>query len=174
MPREWIGDLPAPLQQQRSYGDLDTEIWDLQAMGSHWYGDASGGDHSSIPVLRRCAHALVHISTEQHDYALLGSHIESLAGDNQTVNRSEMWPAIHLASRSFGDAVYHTDSQCLSEGFAALRHLHPKGSNADLWWALDTALEKRRGSFVIVWVKAHKTTTDIDYNDPFQPATVYR
>eukprot|EP00973_Karenia_brevis_P027473 3789422-Karenia_brevis.AAC.1 len=66
---------------------LTLPYWDLTQMPGHWYGDASGGEHSADPELRRVAWSIVLIGLEDHDFDLQGALSSALAGENQSVNR---------------------------------------------------------------------------------------
>ena len=98
---------------------------------------------------------------DDNNYELLGSLVSALPGERQTNNRAEMWPAIILAKHVSGDVVLHTDSLYLTQGFSKGRHLHPTGANADLWYALGCAIQRRQGNYHIQWVRGHITEIEV-------------
>ena len=71
------------------------------------------------------------------------------------MNRAELVPACVLAERTNGDIALHSDSKYVVQGYEKGRHLHPAGSNADLWARLGAAVASRAGSIRLVKVPAH-------------------
>ena len=123
----------------------------------------------ATPEIRRCAWGLIlmdNVGTDDDPaYDLKGTLCSPLPGNNQTVNRGEMWPAIHLASHSYGDGAYHSDSDYLVRGFRKGKHINPRGKNADLWALVDRATRERVGHFQIIKVKAHRDVGDLDVDN---------
>ena len=74
MPLTWLDDIPRPSNSAPvgAVGALrgDMTGWNVDLMGGHWYGDGSGGEHSSCPELRRVAWSLVNIGDESLDFCI--------------------------------------------------------------------------------------------------------
>ena len=171
-PTAWVEDIPPPPDHTHTHVDgcfaplpADAPL-QLENLG-HLYSDGTGGIHQSTAIMRRCAWALVAISkhTEQTglhltqpthlNHPLEGKVRAALAGPRQTVNRAELMPLLWLAQHTVGSGTLHSDSAYVVDGFAKQRHLHPAGSNADLWHALQQALAHRPGTILVHKVKAN-------------------
>ena len=55
-----------------------------------YYGDASGGDHSSLPMLRRCGTGIIHTKIICHEIKQIWGCRFKLLGIVQTVPRAEL------------------------------------------------------------------------------------
>ena len=164
IPQSWVEDLPAPAQQMelQGHGGLqDVQVVDLEQVAGTWHSDGSGGEHTRDPLLRRAAWSLVWLGSEQEQFEYKGAWLAALDGENQTVNRAELMPAIVFAEHTRGPARLHSDSAYLVNGFHKGYHLEPPKKNGDLWWRLGQALRNRQGSFTIAKVKAHQEVEQV-------------
>ena len=81
-----------------------------------YYGDASGGEYSAFPEIRRVGCRLVRV--DDTGTLMFGAHFP-LAGEIQTVPRGELYALVELIkqARPITDITYVTDNQWVSNSF---------------------------------------------------------
>ena len=98
-----------------------------------YYGDASGGEFTSYPSLRRCGCSVVQVS--ETDGSKLHAARFSLPGDIQTVPRAELYCIVWLATEVEPYSVVHcvTDNLGLYDTYNKGEAAGRLSSNADLY-----------------------------------------
>ena len=165
MPSSWFDSIPPPpeeppLQTSGLFSQLTLPI-DVSLLRGAWFTDASGGENSAIPLLRRVAWSIVLVDDLAHQHALEGVVASALAGRNQTVNRGELAPIVWLAENTSGNIAIDSDSKYVVMGLLKGKHMRARGKNADLWASLGQALLVRAGTFHVNKVPAHMTVDDV-------------
>ena len=69
-----------------------------------YYGDASGGDFSSLPMLRRCGAGIIHTKQIGNDIKQIWGCSLKLIGHVQTVPRAELFALHFLMQEAVEDA----------------------------------------------------------------------
>ena len=114
--------------------------------------DGSGGEHSSDPLLRRCAFAFVVLSGAGE---LLLSIRGPLGGVSQTVPRAELIAFLLIIEHTTGYLPVCTDSKYVYNGFSkGPRHHH--GYNKDLWARFWKTYSARNGICKLDWTPSHE------------------
>ncbi len=157
-----------PLHKWGTFADMpDDVVFDLDvepARSWRWYSDGSGGPDGKGPNWRRAAWALVAIRwcLEDQVWDFVGGFSAALAGDIQTVPRSEITPREFFLRRTTGSGTLHTDHADLLTAEAKQRWTEPQlAANPDLWQSIGEARASRRGVATLVKVKAHLDEADI-------------
>ena len=111
MPKGWC-KIPHPDPEERTY-------WGRDLHGSVGFGDASGGEHTADPRLRRVGWSYVTFDPEtwSNGQEPLSGSSGGLPGDIQTVNRGELWALGCFLADTSGDGTFVTDSQYVYRGF---------------------------------------------------------
>ena len=133
----------------------------LKGTGEHpvvAYSDASGGDFSSDPRLRRVGwgaavwDAGAVPSSSPPRSGILGA----LPGRRQTVNRGELWAAIQALRLCSGFVRLVVDSKYVERGFnRLLAGARRFASNRDLWGVLRATVVELDLTVVVVKVESH-------------------
>ena len=116
-----------------------------------YFTDGSGGDHGSVPSLRRCGCGIARLSSTS---AFVFGAFFALLGSAQAVPRSELVAMIVLcfllAPQSA--ATVHCDNLGTVNGM--LKH-KKHGLNTDLWRTLWETIGRKYLTTTPIWVKAH-------------------
>ena len=79
---------------------------DFKKVSSGIYdGDASGGDFSSLPMLRRCGAGIIHTKTIGNEIKQIWGCSFKLIGTAQTVPRAELFALHFLMQEAVEDAL---------------------------------------------------------------------
>ena len=145
--------------------EMHTSEWP----SGYYCTDASGGEHNSFPILRRCGFgivrlsdsfsvACVHSSQALTDIISFGAY-GTLAGERHTVPRAELFAIVEVVSNVIQGATVHisTDSKVNVDLHSAgrIRCLH--SSNSDLWRAYFEAVDHKSLVVDLQWCKGHPT-----------------
>ena len=157
-----VPKFPEPTLQVKAFEDMLLLGREKSAPGTY-YGDGSGGKHSSDPRLRRCGWSVCHVSDqgvlETDD--LKGSIFGTLESHLQTVPRAELWAAIVSIRRSRGDIVYVTDHLNLFTRWENRQVVVTGSANQDLWHQFWCAIREHDGQVGVRWTKSHTTAEHI-------------
>ena len=168
-PSFWLRGLSASMSLPKPCGDRFEFVWGEDEgdwSPGRYYTDASGGEHSSDPRLRRVAYGVFRLdrfdmALEQKMVALGGA----LPGDRQTVNRGELLAVVAALGRIQPvpgvSTVICTDSLYTWRG-AFDPEARDDGSNFDLWMALKEQVDRHGGRVEFHKVPAHRTWADVD------------
>ena len=128
-----------------------------------YYGDGSGGEYSSHPLVRRCGCG---IASVDGDGALVFGLSANLPRPIQTVPRSEYFAFTLLLSLLQPSSVvtFVTDHLPLSNAFNKGKEVAISGINGDLMKQVYLHIEGKNLSVTVRWVKAH-TADDVDVSD---------
>ena len=132
--------------------------------GAVVYTDGSGGEHSALPRIRRCAWAVVYPSWQGGTVSIEQGWSAPLEGPLQTIGRAELRALIHAVSLASGELEVHSDSKYVVDGFAARRWEAcggRGGKNADLWHWLGRVMAGAEGPIRVIKVKAHLKPSDV-------------
>ena len=132
-PKSKYPQIPPPPEEEEAYqvGNPDEDFF----RESVFYLDGSGGSRSSDKRLRRCGWAA--ITTDFSEPAapeLKAGFFGKLAGQEQTVPRSELYAAVFVLEQTEEREVkLLSDSKYFVDLIKARRSKSIAGSNADLW-----------------------------------------
>ena len=120
-----------------------------------YYGDASGGQFSEYPEIRRigCSFVAIHpLSME----LLLAAHFP-LPGAMQTVPRGELFTLVELVRHAEINASLHyiTDNKWVHDTFNRGSEHTKICNNSDLWHALFCELSAKNIRLKVTWMPSH-------------------
>ena len=121
-------------------------------------GDASGGEFTSDPRLRRVGFATVFLEFWRDGTELRWRTLELRAGGvagRQTVNRGELVALLEFARRVLGVARFVTDSGYVARGFAKIVLGRLPATNQDLWRDLKHLVDQRDLTLVVIKRESH-------------------
>ena len=97
-----------------------------------YYGDASGGEHTRYPDIRRVGVSFVQVS-ESGDL-IFAAHFP-LAGEIQTVARGELTAVVELVrlAQHNSDICFVTDNKTVYNNYSAGRKVAALSSDCDLY-----------------------------------------
>ena len=158
-----VGELPPAVQEIHVVPD---EEW----LPGTYFTDASGGEHSSSPVLRRVGFAGIALSANfvRPDGMVDGRPRLAiggvLAGPIQTVNRGELCALIQVLRCIKPDegawTTIYTDSAYCVRGADLPKGALLSGINGDLWAEWDAEHNRHGGRVCLIKVPAHCTVQD--------------
>ena len=155
VPAEWTTAQIPPVPEEpivRVWGALSQELYHLP-VGAFMATDASGGDYSADPRLRRVGWGLVAFTS---DLKLLGFRFGTLPPGEQTVPRGELYAAWQAVSCTSGGEELLSDSDYVVKGHRrGPRAVHDKWQ--DIWRNLWECLGQSARPLPINKVKAHMT-----------------
>ena len=177
LPCLWLrGLLPASVMPNNTpYIDQD----DISYVGSpphhqawpsgSYFADASGGEYSSLPVLRRCGVGVCvlkqyyNIAEEDPDQPMLWGIFAPLTGKVHTVVRAELYAVLLIARNLVVAALacVSSDSKVDVDLFDQGKAACMNSTNADLWNELFDLIESKKLNFTIRWVKGHCNSVEI-------------
>ena len=131
--------------------------------------DASGGEHNSFPILRRCGFGVVrlsddlsvsrvHSSLAVDDLITFGA-FGALPGERHTVPRAELFAIVEVVSNLVqgASARISTDSKVNVDLHTSGRARCLSSTNNDLWRLFFDAVDGKRLSLSLTWCKGHPT-----------------
>ena len=154
-PADVVSDLPVPEGWARSWGHLGAgPLRGVPSAPLLAFGDASGGEHTSDPRLRRVGWCWVTVSwdtTGMEDAwhaGLAGTSLSTAPGDawecvagcsgalggpHQSVNRGELMAFLSCVKATRGDLVFVIDSKYVSSGWRKRVLGRLVSTHCDLW-----------------------------------------
>ena len=133
--------------------------------------DASGGEHTKDPRLRRCIWAAVHYAwhpdadSEGH-LEVLGTMSGPLPGEQQAVARAELFAVVALLEHSSAAATVWTDCQSIWRRWSKGPQRAAKSRMPGVWrrfWDLlaDRELDEHAGDRRLEWCPSHRTLEEV-------------
>ena len=124
-------------------------------------GDASGGELTSVPELRRCGCGLAKLNP---DFTLSFGCNFNLPGEIQTVPRAEIFALVVLVRHMHegADVHYITDNEGLYKAFNAGPVVAYKTNNCDLYAEIFESTVKKAIRLSVRWIPSH-----LDVEKPF-------
>ena len=151
-----------PVAVTEAFGDMNCTGAQKSGPGLY-FGDGSGGKHSSDRRLRRCGWSVCHVAPggllEVAD--LLGGVYGTLESHLQTVPRAELWAAIVAINISTGNIEFVTDHLKIYQRWAAKKVFVPGSRNQDLWHQFWQAIDEHDGDVKIRCTKSHTSGDDV-------------
>ena len=145
------------------------EMAPSQWPSGHYCTDASGGEHNSFPILRRCGFGVVllsndlsvsrvHSSRALNDLITFGA-FGALAGERHTVPRAELFAIVEVVNNLVqgASARISTDSKVNVDLHSSGRARCLSSTNNDLWRSFFDAIDSRSLSISLTWCKGHPT-----------------
>ena len=135
-----------------------------------YYSDASGGEHSADPILRRagvgaCSLARVCDVDGQFSPAISCYLKAPLPGPAQTINRGELYAIIkllqHIVNVPGKITTIITDSQYCVTGYRAGESAQQARWNDDLWDLFFSQVRRLDGQVHLIKVKSHLEIQDV-------------
>ena len=144
-----------PNEYTVTWVDEDNDISQAKSITSGiYYGDASGGENTSYPEIRRVGCAFVKINDEGD--LVYGAHFP-LPGPIQTVPRGELFVVLELVKHAFDgtDITYYTDNEWVFKTFNRGPKYACQCNNADLFYTLFKSTCDKAIRLVIKWMPSH-------------------
>ena len=146
-------------------GDRPTGMWP----GGLYFSDCSGGQHSAIPLLRRCGvgvcqlHEEICLEGENPQQPMRFGLFAPLPGTVHTVVRGELYAILLVVRLVCIEAVVTvaSDSKVNVDLFDKGKPACLQTNNADLWEELFNLVEGKSLSLCLRWVKGHCTTDEL-------------
>ena len=124
-----------------------------------YYGDASGGEYSSYPEVRRvgCGFAFI----DEEGELLFGAHFP-LPGAVQTVPRGGLFTLVQLMRQALpmSEIVYVIDNKGVFDNFNKGPKHACRCTNADLYHELFLLTIKKAIRLTLKWMPSHLDTDD--------------
>ena len=132
---------------------------DFHVSSGTYYGDASGGDHTAYPDIRRVGVSFVKVDSTGH--VLFGAKFP-LIGDIQTVSRGELTALVELVKHAEDNITidFVTDNKGVSDNYNAGSEKAMLTSNCDLFHELYLSVRRKNISLTVRWMPSHLSRGD--------------
>jgi len=133
---------------------------DGQWQSGTYYGDASGGEFTEYPELRRCGCGVAFVLD---DGSLSYGASFNLPGQVQTVARGELYALVFLVGKLAPSTVvdFVTDNEGVYKMFNQGRTASKNSVNCDLYTALFHDIECKAVRLTVRWMPSHLKPTDV-------------
>ena len=138
------------------YDDCSDREYKIVSSGTY-YGDASGGDFSSLPMLRRCGTGVIHTKIIGNEIKQIWGCRFKLIGDIQTVPRAELYALHFLLQEAVEDAQieFVTDNQMNSKMFNQGKEACQHVANNDLFKSIFYNIHHKNINITVRWMPSH-------------------
>ena len=174
MPCLWLRGIAPHVEQDPRFAPTDElelqphgEVPNRPWPGGKYWTDGSGGEHGSIPILRRCGCGIATMTVRQEGDRLIISRswavYFALPGSIQTVPRSELqailvvlqnvevWLPVDIASDSLVNVALFLKGPRFTRNAA----------NPDLWQQVWEAVRLRTADTIVRWIRSHTGPKEI-------------
>ena len=133
-----------------------------------YHTDASGGEHSAIPAIRRCGLGIAYVAQDDASFSgpisesllLWGAYLP-LPGKAQTIVRAELYAILTVVKNAAREVTIVSDSKVNVDSYNAGREACIKAANSDLWIALWTVVCEKEMTLSLIWSKGHADQVDV-------------
>ena len=139
-----------------------------------YFSDASGGQHNSFPVIRRCGFGVVLLRDDFSEERLLAADDPSeltvfgaygvLPGFVHTVPRAELYAILEIANNlaQYAVATITSDSKINVDMYESGEEQAKRSANGDLWESFYEVVERNFLKIRLRWAKGHASLDVVD------------